>query len=303
MKKPMVLSVIMIALLLLVGSVLTPSSAQAPTTDDTPTFYRLVPGTYVNGWPRFTVTYPKEWVEKRRTMVDVFLAEPPPSAPRSARSVLSVCIGSTPVPIEKLTEIMLPLYKAGAQDVTVVSNKPSRLSDGTPAWEAEFTMARNGEPVRVMNVVSEKEGVWVMLSTRSYTGKIEDSQRAMLYSLRYEEGKDKPVTVPPDVREFLDNTCSAHVSHDIAKIWSYYSDRFLLSGDTKQAFQRFFTKEWYDRETSSEIVITDFVPEGDRAYLVGPVTGASGTTMLRETSIIKENGAWKWYGNQRDATP
>jgi len=25
--------------------------------------------------------------------------------------------------------------------------------------------------------------------------------------------------------------------------------------------------------------------------------------MLQETSIIKENGEWKWYGNQREAHP
>jgi hypothetical protein len=48
MKKPMVLSA-MIVLILLVGGVFSPAQA------DTPTFYRLVPGTYVNGWPRFTI--------------------------------------------------------------------------------------------------------------------------------------------------------------------------------------------------------------------------------------------------------
>jgi hypothetical protein len=63
MKTPIVLSVVM-ALLLRAGSVFVPSYAQDPATDDKPTFYRLTPGVYVNGWPRFTVTYPKDWVER-----------------------------------------------------------------------------------------------------------------------------------------------------------------------------------------------------------------------------------------------
>ncbi|MGD0660824.1 MAG: hypothetical protein ABSD38_22410 [Syntrophorhabdales bacterium] len=25
--------------------------------------------------------------------------------------------------------------------------------------------------------------------------------------------------------------------------------------------------------------------------------------MITQTSIIKENGEWRWYGNQRDAIP
>jgi hypothetical protein len=296
MKRLIVLSVVM-AVSLFAEASFTPCNAQTPATDDTPTFYRLVPGTYVNGWPRFTITYPKDWVEKHRTITEVFHAESPLFTPRSH---LSVNVGSSPLPIDKLADATVPIWKNQAQDVTVVGNKAVRLSDGTPAWEVELRVVVNGESATVLNVVSEKDGVWVLTGTRSYTGKIEGYQRAMLYSLRYEQGKNDPVTVPPDVREFLDNTCSAHTSHDVAKIWAYYSDRFLLSGDTKQAFQRFFTKEWYDRETSNEIVITDFVPAGDRAYLVGFVRGFSGTTMLRETSIIKENGEWKWYGNQRD---
>ena len=58
MKKLIVISVA-VTLLLLVNP-FSPSFAQAPANPDTPTFYHLVPGTYVNGWPRFAVTYPKD---------------------------------------------------------------------------------------------------------------------------------------------------------------------------------------------------------------------------------------------------
>jgi hypothetical protein len=52
----------------------------------------------------------------------------------------------------------------------------------------------------------------------------------------------------------------------------------------------------------AEIGVTEFVPEGDRAYLAGFGRINLGTGMVGDT-IIKENGEWKWYGNQREAIP
>ena len=67
MKKLIVLSVIIAVMFLTRGSV-APAHAQDSAKDDKPTFYHLVPGTYVNPWPRFTVTYPKEWTAERPTL-------------------------------------------------------------------------------------------------------------------------------------------------------------------------------------------------------------------------------------------
>jgi hypothetical protein len=63
MKKPIVTLVITVGVLL-VAEVFTPARAQSPTPSGTPTFHRPVLKTYVNGWPRFTITYPKDWVER-----------------------------------------------------------------------------------------------------------------------------------------------------------------------------------------------------------------------------------------------
>jgi hypothetical protein len=76
MKRLIVLSLITAGIALTTG-LSTPAYAQAPTPSDTPTFYRLVPGTYVNGWPRFTITYPKEWVEIPRRTDEIFAASVP----------------------------------------------------------------------------------------------------------------------------------------------------------------------------------------------------------------------------------
>jgi hypothetical protein len=49
--------------------------------------------------------------------------------------------------------------------------------------------------------------------------------------------------------------------------------------------------------------ITDFVPAGDRVYLTGFVINNFGKFAIGGISIIKENGEWKYYGNQRDVSP
>jgi len=66
MKKPIAVSVIAAATLL-GGSSFAPAQAQDSANDWKPTFYRLTPDLYVNGWPRFTMSYPKDCVEQRAT--------------------------------------------------------------------------------------------------------------------------------------------------------------------------------------------------------------------------------------------
>jgi len=58
MKKLIVISVA--GGLLFLANSFSPAPAQEASKDSQPTFYHLLPGTYVNAWPRFTVTYPKD---------------------------------------------------------------------------------------------------------------------------------------------------------------------------------------------------------------------------------------------------
>jgi hypothetical protein len=52
MKKTIIVSMIMV-IILLAWSFLATAQPQDSANEEKPTFYRLVPGTYVNGWPRF----------------------------------------------------------------------------------------------------------------------------------------------------------------------------------------------------------------------------------------------------------
>ena len=61
-------------------------------------------------------------------------------------------------------------------------------------------------------------------------------------------------------------------------------------------------RQWIGFIISIKGVITDFVPAGDRAYLAGFTISNLGKIPI-SASIIKENGEWKWRGNQRDPSP
>ena len=302
MKKLMVLSVVMAVMLLTWGSV-APARAQDSAKDDKPTFYHLVPGTYVNGWPRFTVTYPKEWVETRPYISEVFRVGTGPQPPfnECRINVVPVPTWSTGTAADEWVQGMKGW---GASDVTVVSNKPSQFRDGTPAQEVMLHLVMSGDPIDVLGLMTKKGDLLVRIMVdwfpRYGTG---EHLKAVLYSLQFEPEKDKPVRVPSDVRAFLDQWCNDIVAHDVAKVMSHYSDGFLNSGNKKRQIEEFFRRV-IDGTTSQEVGITDFVAAGDRVYLAGFVT-FNGTMRLPlgEISIIKENGEWKWYGNQREPAP
>jgi hypothetical protein len=302
MKKYLAVAVIVAALLLTAGF-FTTSHAQAPSKDDAPTFYRLTPGVYVNPWPRFTIHYPKDWIERpvNIAMGDVLRVSPPDPYPSSAS--LMVMVGPWPYPIDKWADFWVPTLKAmGLTDVTVVSDKPSQLRDGTPAREVEAKMLRSGVPVNQMSLATRKEDVQILTVVSSANGKIGDDLKAILYSVEFPPGKDEPVKLPPDVQAFLNDHTRDLLSHDIERVKANYSARYLLSGTRKGEVER-YVRDFIGRVTSCEVVITEFVAGGDRAYLAGIISTNLGKMPLLETSIIKESGEWKWYGNQREVVP
>jgi hypothetical protein len=300
MKKLIVLSAITAAVVLMWGFFAS-AQAQEPTKEEKPTFYRLIPGVYVNGWPRFTVTYPKDWVEFSGRTIDAFRAGAPGPG---LYYDFGVVIWQSPLPLEKFVDINLNVIRAMSTEVvTVVSDKPSQLRDGTPARENELHYVVKGVPTDTLGLATKKGDMWVALITSTTSGKIGEDLKAILYSIEFQAGKDEPVKVPADVQEFLDKWCNDFVAHDLAKVMTHVSDRFLNSGVKKGEIERNW-RQIIDSITSMEIGITDFEGAGDRAYLTGVwVNSFIGKAPLRWTSIIKENGEWKWYGNQRNARP
>jgi hypothetical protein len=285
--------------MLLAWSFFAPAHAQDPVKEDKPTFYRLTPGVYVNGWPRFTITYPKDWVEGRPHAHEVFRTYAPGAGQRAGFSVAPY---PGPLPVDNFADLLLQIARTIAKDVAIVSDKPSLLRDGTPVREVELKMVLNDEPMNMMALAVQKGDLQMHWYVFSFSGKIGEDLKAILYSIQYEPSKDKLVKVPPAVQEFLDRWRNDIVSHDVAKVMTHYSDRYLNSGDTKGEVER-SQKQYISLVTSFEVGVTEFVPTGDRAYLAGFQNVNGAKHMLIETSIINENGEWKWYGNQRDVSP
>jgi hypothetical protein len=207
------------------------------------------------------------------------------------------------LPLDKVADAVLPFFKAFGKEMTVVSDKPSQLSNGTPAREVQIQGIMNDLPFNYACLSVAHGDVWISAQVSSQSGKIGEHLKAIIYSLQYEPSKDEPVKVPPDVQELLDGLSSAWVSHDLAKVMSHYSDRYLNSGVRKGEMERAF-RQTIGFITSWEFSITELVPAGDRAYLAGFITiNRLMKAMLPNVSIIKENGEWKWYGNQRDVSP
>jgi hypothetical protein len=190
----------------------------------------------------------------------------------------------------------------GATDVTIVSDKPSRLLDGTPAREVELKAVFNGTPWSMTGLAAKKGDMMVNMGVGSLNGKIGEDLMAILYSLEFQPGKDEPVKVPPDIQEFLDKYCSDLVSHDIAKVVAHYSDKYLNSGVRKGEVEREI-RQFIGSITSYEAGVTDLVAAGDRVYVAGFMIVNGVKNMLQGSSLIKEDGEWKWYGNQRDVSP
>jgi hypothetical protein len=298
--KKLTLVLLAIAVASLAWGFFAPAHAQDPAKQEKPTFYRLVPGTYVNGWPRFTITYPKDWIEETPQPQQVFLVSDP--NPTHGEKLTVSHPLTTLLPLDKHADIAVNFFKFIAKDVTIVSDKPSQLRDGTPAREVELQMVLNSLPFNYLSLATKKGDMIFSTGVGSFRGRIREDLKAILYSIEFEPNKDKPVKPPPDIQKFLDRWCSDFVSHDIVKLMSNYSDKYLNSGLRKGEMERMW-RQGISSVTSFEVGVTDFIPAGDKAYLAGFVSRTEGKFMLTGTSIIKENGEWKWYGNQRDVSP
>ena len=133
--------------LVLIGGFFTFTQAQSSGIDAKPTVISPTPGVYVNGWPPFTVSYPKDWAEQRvQGPGEVFRAAAlrPPLPPSPTLAV--VTFGNS-ADISGAANMLAGIFGSiGSQDVKVLYDKPSKLQDGTPAQEAEIEFVPPNAP-------------------------------------------------------------------------------------------------------------------------------------------------------------
>jgi hypothetical protein len=306
-RKCIALATVLIALMVLFSM---PTYAQNPAGGLKPTFISPTPGLYVHGWPAFTVSYPKEWA----------VLPPPPGAFFRAglarqdlppSPILRINVFTNIFSLEDWAKGILPMYSQTATDVKAISDRPSRLKDGTPAREVELEfLPKGGSKMNHFILMTKKGLAWISVTVGNDKGMIEDDLKNIAYSLAFQPGREEPVKVPPDVRAFLDKHSSDIVSGDIERIMSNFSDQFLQYGMKKAFFEQYFRNDPSSATKrgviSSETTVTVFEPQGDnKAYIDG-----FGTSKRKDDAndikapmayqqIIKENGQWKWYGNQK----
>lgn len=112
-------------------------------------------------------------------------------------------------------------------------------------------------------------------------------------------------SIPPaDLVQMFKDYDAAMVSKDMDRIMAFYSSRYRHDGRTK-ASQPEFIRSWIDMISKFEMRPTRFAAiDDDHAYI--EAKGESDVFALSKAfdyQVIKENGQWKWLGNQKPAPP
>jgi hypothetical protein len=278
-----------------------------------PTFLAPTPGLYVHGWPAFTVSYPKDWTVQTTMPWENFRAaaarkDLPPSP------ALVVRVFTWFAPLSSMNWVFRTFVSTlgVGKDFKALYDRPTQLTDSTPAQEAEIEWTfMSGPRLNSFLLAAKKDATFIIVSIDHDQGKIGEDLKKIAYSLRLMPDQEKPVQVPDDVRAFLDQYSSHLVSRDLGKIMADYSDNFRHTGLSKEQVGTSI-QTTPDSPiirggglTSSSATVTIFEPHGDKAYIDGFFTEKHKEDPLPVTKamwymqIIKENGQWKWYGNQK----
>jgi len=106
------------------------------------------------------------------------------------------------------------------------------------------------------------------------------------------------VYLPADVKAFITDYNIARNNKDVIKMGEAISDGFLHNGVTKQMAISFLS-ETSSYISDAEIVVTKFKLSADKAILdVWLKDKYFEAPFMMDSKLIKENGRWKWYGNQ-----
>lgn len=254
------------------------------------------PGLYVNGWPTFILSYPTDWVEKIPEPTAIFKVQAPEGVPSLQISL----IPNMSIPLKSSTRLYIPELAKIGKSIKVIHDKETKLDDGTPAQEAELEWVMNpGIKLNTLFLTTKKEDVWITISLTDTKGRIGEDLKGIPYSLKIKPGKEELVGLPADIQEVLNQLCKDMVSHDVEKVMLHYSNQFLHNGRRKADVEAFY-KSAILGITSFQINITRFESQKNNAYMAGyALVNETMRVPLPGMSLIKEDGQWKYYGNQK----
>jgi len=109
----------------------------------------------------------------------------------------------------------------------------------------------------------------------------------------------KAVAVPLEIQTFLKEYNRARMTENMAVLSDFISDRFLYRGVTKKLALQFL-RGISNYTAEAELIITKFKLNGDEAIMdVWLKDKYFETDFMTKTKLIKEDGQWRWYGNQQ----
>jgi hypothetical protein len=275
----------------------TPAAQTEPVKNDNwPSFAAPSAGLYVNGWPAFTVAYPRDWVERNPDNPGgVFQAAALPFQ----SPAMSISVFSLHAPLEGLTALVVPALQKAGREVKVTAEKPAKLKNGAPAYEAEIEWTHpSGVTLNTLFVATKKDEAWIMVGLTNAMGKVGEELKSIAYSITFKGDKEEPVKVPGDIQSFLKEWSNAVAEHDLDAVMDCYSDRFKQGGRSKQDIRQFYESVIVTIE-SFDPVVTAIEVQGDKVWLAGFVAANTGRQPLGSLCMAKENGKWKWLGNQK----
>ena len=141
-------------------------------------------------------------------------------------------------------------------------------------------------------------------STSHYTPLLDLVAQAVVDRSRGPAGQEsgrpdyRVVPLPPELKAFLEQYARDMEGGRPEKILTHFSDDFLNSGRTKSSLAGHYrmvcraVKKYRIRVDQCRI-------KGDRAWLLGKAETNLGPFPLVTKALVKENGRWKWFGNQK----
>lgn len=116
-------------------------------------------------------------------------------------------------------------------------------------------------------------------------------------------GSPAVAAIPADLQQFVIDFNAAMRSRDLERVMAFYSDRYLQDGRDKPA-HRSFIDGWIGGISDFRLRLTYFAPiDRERAYIAADIKRVIGMELeSRKTpdyQVIKENGQWRWLGNQK----
>ncbi|MBP7765489.1 MAG: serine hydrolase [Syntrophaceae bacterium] len=153
-----------------------------------------LPGKFVNVFPAFSVTYPKEW--NRTTLPSPFVFEA--AKPEGFPLMRIFSLPDMGMALNDFSKIYVSAISEFGKEAKIISDKGAKLKDGSLIQETEIEWVdHSGTRINTFFLTARKEGIAITVGISDNKGKVSKALKSIAYSLDFpsgQEGKKAPVT-------------------------------------------------------------------------------------------------------------